>query len=250
MGIKGAHSVRGILFEFMTVKNLYNSRFTNRSTQSGRFVFLFIIIFAIVWFFLYSMYRPYFLPANTSAVINVVVPVKTSTYVAPDVVGTVTTNSNAQYVGGPINPNRIAIPSLNIDAMIEDVGVNNKNNIAVPKSFQTVGWYKYSVLPGEKGMSIFDGHLNNALGMDGVFSDLGKIRIGDDIVVSDQKGNKVRFVVTATSSLGYLSKLNSLESLGSSDHSARKIVLITCEGEWVATSKTYTDRLIVVGEIK
>lgn len=141
-------------------------------------------------------------------------------------------------------PSELAIPSLGVDAKIEEVGVNSKGAIGTPSTFQTVAWFTGSSKPGSPGMSIIDGHVNNGLGLAGVFTDLADIQIGAHISVSDSKGDKVDFIVTGTSTIDYEGHLSDLNVLG--QVSAPELALVTCEGQWVAASKTYDHRIVVL----
>ncbi|HVS79878.1 MAG TPA: class F sortase [Candidatus Paceibacterota bacterium] len=140
------------------------------------------------------------------------------------------------------HPAELSIPSLGIDAKVVDVGVTAKGAMAVPKSFQQVGWYKYGAMPGNSGSAVLAGHVDNGLSLAGVFKKLKNIGVGDAISVTDDAGDVATFEVTGTSSLDYKS----------SDTSAifkkggpAVLTLITCDGDWVQSDKTYDARLIV-----
>ncbi len=139
---------------------------------------------------------------------------------------------------------KLSIPSLSINAKIEKVGINTKGNIASPTTFQTVGLYKYGPKPGEKGTALIDGHLNNGLGLSGVFANLDSIKIGDLVIITDEKNNKQQFEVYAKSSADYTAHLSDI--LPTENDNTPRLMLVTCDGDWVADQKTYDKRVIVL----
>ena len=76
-------------------------------------------------------------------------------------------------------PLRLEIPKLNINSKIKYVGLTPKGNMASPRSFSDVGWYKYGVRPGEQGSAVIAGHVNNGLSRPAVFWNLNELQKGD-----------------------------------------------------------------------
>ena len=102
-------------------------------------------------------------------------------------------------------PVRLKIPSINVDAAIEYVGLTSKRAMEVPKNTVDVGWYDLGPRPGEKGSAVIDGHFNGKNGEAGVFTNLDKLKVGDKLYVEDDKGITATFVVreSRTYDLGY-----------------------------------------------
>jgi LPXTG-site transpeptidase (sortase) family protein len=90
---------------------------------------------------------------------------------------------------------RLSIPSINVNAPIENVGIDAKGNMAVPGRLADVGWYKYGAPPGGAGVAVIAGHVDNALTRPAVFYDLHKVNIGDDIYIRTASGKQVHYVV-------------------------------------------------------
>ena len=143
-------------------------------------------------------------------------------------------------------PTRVRIPALGIDAIVQHVGVNAKGNMAVPTNFTDVGWYKYGPAPGESGSAVIAGHVNNGLGLSGVFEHLSDIKPGDDIFVSRADGSEVRFVAVGQRAYPYNDA--PAEVIFNPSGSVR-LNLITCEGKWVKEDKTYDQRLVVFAKL-
>ena len=143
-------------------------------------------------------------------------------------------------------PTRFRVPVLGIDARVQHVGVNAKGNMAAPNNFTDVGWYKYGTPPGFVGSAVVAGHVDNGLGLPGVFKDLSELKIGDDIFVEREDGVELRFVVTEIQVYPYTHVPRDI--LFSRTDVAR-LNLITCEGAWVAGERTYDQRLVVYAEL-
>lgn len=139
-------------------------------------------------------------------------------------------------------PVRIRIPAIGIDTDIQQVGVNGTGNMAVPSNYTDTGWYKYGPAPGESGSAVIAGHVNNGLGLSGVFEHLGDLEVGDDVFIERADGTTVRFVVTGSRIYPYTDA--PAEVIFNPTGSVR-LNLITCEGRWVKEDKTYDQRLVV-----
>ncbi|MDB5224586.1 MAG: peptidase sortase [Candidatus Adlerbacteria bacterium] len=148
----------------------------------------------------------------------------------------------AAATSSPIDPVRISIPSLSIDAAVQHVGINTKGNVGTPNNFTDVAWYQGSVAPGALGTAILDGHVDNGLQLAGVFKHLADITVGSDIYISAKNGTRLHFKVRDIVNYPYT-------AVPMADMLAQdlrpEIALITCEGAWVAGEKTYDHRLVV-----
>ncbi|MBI5004241.1 class F sortase [Candidatus Kaiserbacteria bacterium] len=144
----------------------------------------------------------------------------------------------------PIDPpSQLVIPALQIDADIEHIGLVASDRMAVPHSFKDAGWYKYGPVPGDEGTAIILGHLDNGLGLTGVFKRLHELVPGDEIEILTEGGRTVRFRVTSLADYPY--KDVPPTALVSSD---AKLILITCAGHWTYDKDqgmTYDHRLVV-----
>ncbi|MES2437010.1 MAG: class F sortase [Patescibacteria group bacterium] len=144
-------------------------------------------------------------------------------------------------------PYRLIIPSIELNAGVQHVGINQKGNMANPAGFKDVGWYKYGPIPGQKGSAVIAGHFDNGLGLPAVFYELNELQVGDDIYVQDEDGKKLLFKIIQTKQYDYMDTAASQEVFKSSD----KVMLnlITCDGTWIKDQKTYTKRFVVFAEL-
>jgi sortase (surface protein transpeptidase) len=91
------------------------------------------------------------------------------------------------------------------------------------------------------------GHLDNGLGLDGVFKHLSDLKDGDEVDIVTDDGRTLKFSVDATTTYPYQSVPPSLLGQGAADDNAH-LSLITCTGHWVydpAEGMTYDHRLVV-----
>lgn len=179
--------------------------------------------------------------AGAITAVAVVVFVSTlvqASYVSPQDEVTVSTGRTASRGTGPF---RLRVPSLDINANVQHVGLGKTGNMAVPTNYTDVGWYRGGSKPGQAGNAVFDGHVDNGFGLAGVFSKLETIKPGAEVLV-DYASSTVRFVVTRVESY-------SKDAVPTGDIFTMTgrpgLVLITCEGDWLESQKTYEQRLVV-----
>ncbi|MFA6524333.1 MAG: class F sortase [Candidatus Paceibacterota bacterium] len=139
-------------------------------------------------------------------------------------------------------PVRIKIPQINIDASIETVGLTSSGAVDVPKGPTNTAWFNLWPRPGEIGNSIITGHSGWKNGIPAVFDNLYKLRKGDRLYITDDKGIIISFVVRK------IQKYNPNDSVPDvfipSDEKAH-LNLITCTGIWNKINKSHSNRLVI-----
>lgn len=148
-------------------------------------------------------------------------------------------------IAAPITPERLIIASIGVDARAEHVGLNARGDMAAPSGFTTVAWYKDGARPGEPGNTVIAGHLNNAIGLSGVFENLNRLKLGDTIVVRGEEGEAHYAVREMTV---YAAAHAPEEEIFATSGPSR-LVLITCDGAWDQGRRSYDKRLVVVAEL-
>jgi LPXTG-site transpeptidase (sortase) family protein len=148
---------------------------------------------------------------------------------------------NKASIGLPV---RLMIPAINVNAVIQYVGVTPKGAMAVPNNATDVGWFKLGPRPGEKGSAVIAGHFDGENGEAGVFTNLNKLKKGDKLYIKNDKGISITFVVRESRiyNPGYANDVFS----GSS---SAYLNLITCDGVWDGAKKSYSKRLVVFADI-
>lgn len=139
-------------------------------------------------------------------------------------------------------PARLLIPTLGINANVQYVGTNKAGDVGVPSNFVDVAWYKNGVVPGSPGSAVIDGHVDNGLSLPGVFKRLTDIRVGDSLYIETKGGSELHFVVYDIEVYTYKNvPMRKVFASGDVAH----VNLITCEGVWVTSGKTYDHRIVV-----
>jgi LPXTG-site transpeptidase (sortase) family protein len=144
----------------------------------------------------------------------------------------------------PPTPQRLLIPSIGVNALIERVGIVSDGDLETPQKNPWVdtGWYNDGPLPGQQGSSVIDGHLDRPGGYPAVFWYLRNVEIGDQVEVINSNGKKLFFRVT---DVEYYPPTQAplQEIFGNSG--GNYLNLITCAGDWIPSLQQTTLREVV-----
>ena len=194
-------------------------------------------------------------PAQTRAA-TVVAAASTT---APSAVATVT--PEATPTPEPYDGELVAmrIPALEVDAAIERTGINReRNELDVPDDPHNVAWYHKYGKPGIDGDTLYSAHKDYWPDIRGPFWALTELQDGDEIVLVMEDGREYVYEVffqeryltddVPMRDLIYADRAENPELLRPADE--EWITLITCGGEFVATSERgsgiYLHRDIVI----
>lgn len=144
-------------------------------------------------------------------------------------------------------PVRLKIPSINVDATIDYVSLDSSGAMAIKQSLTEVAWYELGARPGEDGSAVIAGHYGRIGNQGSVFNNLNKLIKGDEVLVTDIKGVSITFVVRE--SLKFDPNADASTVFKSGDGKAH-LNLITCDGVWMNSENTYSDRLVVFTDKK
>ncbi len=164
----------------------------------------------------------------------------------PSLIEAVTGTHSSTATTTTLVPLYLRIPSIEVDALVEAVGKKPDGAMATPTNFQDIAWYAPGAKPGGAGNAVFAGHVNNALNMDGVFSRLGEVGVGDRIVVEGTHGERLTYEVKEI--LTYPANRAPTEEIFRTTGPSQ-IILITCDGEWDSLARSYDKRLVVVAQL-
>lgn len=154
-------------------------------------------------------------------------------------------HTSFEQLAEPLTPSRLSIPKLGVDTPVEPVGVNARGNMTVPSTYQTVSWYRPGAKAGAAGNTVIAGHLDNSLGLPGVFERLHTLSVGDTVAVEDAAGRSLPYSITSMTvyETGEAPAAEVFATEGPS-----QLVLITCNGAWDHEKKSYDKRLVVVAK--
>jgi LPXTG-site transpeptidase (sortase) family protein len=139
-------------------------------------------------------------------------------------------------------PRKLEIAKVGIDGCIQKVGIDQNNAVAVPTNVHLSGWYTKSALPGQKGVSLIDGHVMGRYG-EAMFTNLGKITTGDTIRV--QLGNGSWLEYEAVDAKSYSVDMATNHLFDPIDDVGSQLTLITCGGTYDKQAHAYKNRVIV-----
>ena len=141
-------------------------------------------------------------------------------------------------------PAHLIIPSIGLDAPVENVNIQSNGDLGTPmqNQWEGVGWYSNGPRPGQAGSAVIDGHLDRPGGYPAVFWYLRNVQVGDTIMVVDTNGKTLRFRVTRTAAYPPLAA--PLQEIFG-DTGGTYLNLITCAGTWIPTQHQTTLRLVV-----
>ncbi len=139
---------------------------------------------------------------------------------------------------------KIKIPVIGVEANIESVGLNSKDEMDIPGNISNAAWFNLGPYPGEVGSAVIDGHFGWQEGKSSVFDDLYKLKIGDKIYIENEKETIV-FVVRE---IRIFNKEESSESVFNSIDGKAHLNLITCSGIWNKQENSYPERLVIFSD--
>lgn len=124
-------------------------------------------------------------------------------------------------------PVRLAIPSIDVSAPVQPVGILEDGSQEVPESFTAVGWYRHGSMPGQPGNTVITGHAWSK--GDGVFDRLSQLEKGDVITVTTADSVK-HYRVSSVGSVE-LADFNRYAGDIYRKNGTSGVVLMTC-GDW------------------
>jgi hypothetical protein len=143
-----------------------------------------------------------------------------------------------------IDPERIVIPAIGVDADVIDLGLQEDGTMEVPTDFAQTGWFDRGPKPGRVGPAVIAGHVDDRSGP-AVFFRLRELEPGDLIEIHGEDGEVVVFEVRGS------------EQHAKDDFPTEKVYsgtpgpelrLITCGGAFDAEARSYRDNFIVYAE--
>jgi len=144
---------------------------------------------------------------------------------------------------------RLKIPRFNVDAPIEALAINDRNELDTPKDENTsVGWYYIYDKPGWSGNAIFSAHVYYH-SIPAPFVSLAKSAEGDEVFVVMEDGTEYRYTVISN-------KRYHRDDIPMGDIIWPKekadydewITLITCGGELDSSGQQYVSRDVIVAK--
>jgi len=137
-------------------------------------------------------------------------------------------------------PQRVRIPSIDVDAPMAPLGLNADGTLEVPP-YEVAGWYEGRPKPGDAGAAVIAAHVDSTTGP-AVFYHLRSLAPGAVVTVDYDDGTSVDFAV------------GSMQSYPKSEFPTEAVYgptagpelrLITCGGAFDRQAGSYQDNLVV-----
>lgn len=142
-------------------------------------------------------------------------------------------------------PRYISIPKIkNAKTRVLKMGVGKDGAVQTPRTTWDTGWFGDSSKPGDKvGAALIVGHVSG-LTTGGVFYNLYRLTIGDEIIVETGDGTFYTYKVVAKEEVP-ADSINKNNYLVSKNVDKPGLTLMTCAGEFNPVTQTYENRLAV-----
>lgn len=140
-------------------------------------------------------------------------------------------------------PVSLAIADLGIAMPVDPVGVEPDGAMSLPETGERAGWYQFGPAPGgESGAVVVAAHVDTRATGLGEFAKLVDIQPGAQIVVVDSAGASFTYTVSTTERIAKADVPLDQVFDRAGD---RRLVLVTCGGNFDRETGHYVDNVIV-----
>jgi sortase (surface protein transpeptidase) len=139
-----------------------------------------------------------------------------------------------------IVPTHLSIPSIGVDAPVEQVGLTADRAVESPSQWMDAAWYKLGYQPGADGNAAIIGHLDSTTGP-AVFWRVGQLQPGAQVRLDDGATTLTFLVEGVTSCPADQCPMQQIYGASS----VPRLNLITCAGDWNPQVQSYSERLVV-----
>jgi len=139
-------------------------------------------------------------------------------------------------------PTNIKIDKIGVGAVVQPVGLTADGNMDIDENPVEAAWYKLGPKPGQEGSAVIAGHYGWKKNVPSVFNNLHTLVAGDEILTVGEDGRVMTFVVTHLAT--YAPDQDATNVFRSDDGKAH-LNLVTCQGSWNNSVRTYSERLVV-----
>jgi len=157
---------------------------------------------------------------------------------------------------GAVQPARLSIPAIGVDALVETRGTVRYENpftgrmvdgYGVPESMRTTSWWSDGPEPGSGQMAVILGHQQAEGGA--VFDRLHTLGAGDEVTLKDRGGAVLRLQVIGAPVTGLDKATSDLADTLNRHPAGADVALVTCGGEFDDDAGASTDNTVVFATI-
>lgn len=151
----------------------------------------------------------------------------------------------AEAPAEPLNPARLVIPAIGVQAAVQTVGLADDGSMGIPDNFTDVAWYSLGAAPGQAGNAVFTGHISSTAAA-AVFYNIDQLAPGNMVRVTGDDGRELVFVVQEVDTYK-AENVPMARIFAPSDQAG--VVLITCGGTWDPNARLFSDRVVVFASL-
>jgi hypothetical protein len=142
-------------------------------------------------------------------------------------------------------PRRILIPDLNIDAAIVPVGMADAATMEVPDDIRIVGWFLFGSSPADtEGSTVLVGHRDGTKDPNGVFRNIGELKVDALIEVVDAGDVAWRYGIDAVDVMSVSDFAQRADRIFDYE-SEHRLILLTCGGSYQRSNGGYQSTVVV-----
>ncbi|MCE0488398.1 class F sortase [Ornithinimicrobium sediminis] len=140
-------------------------------------------------------------------------------------------------------PVGLRVPSVDLDAPLDQVGVRDDGLMEIPDDGDRAGWYRYGPTPGDdEGSAVLAGHVDTQEGL-GAMAALMDVGMDAEVEVEMDDGTVHRYRVVGRQTI----EKDELPVTELFDRSGpARLTLVTCGGPWRYEASSYRDNVVVV----
>lgn len=142
-----------------------------------------------------------------------------------------------------VAPVGVTVPAADIDVDVVPVGVKPDGLMELPENVSVAGWYRYGPdTRDERGTVVIAAHVDSLKYGLGPFARLKTLSAGAEIVVTDADGGRSTWLLERIENVrkAEIPLDRVFDRAGE-----RRLVLITCGGQFDTSSRTYSDNVLV-----
>ncbi|HYN65440.1 MAG TPA: class F sortase [Ornithinibacter sp.] len=140
-------------------------------------------------------------------------------------------------------PTRLVISGIDVDARVDDVGVEDDGAMVIPAAPTSVGWYRYGSAPSDaRGNTVIAGHVATREDGPGALAALRGAAPGMRVTVTTADGRDHDYEVVGRRAI--VKKALPVDEIFARD-GRPLLVLITCGGEYLPELRSHRDNIVV-----
>lgn len=146
------------------------------------------------------------------------------------------------------HPRYISIAAIGLNKTpVSTVGLSGDNVLNMPQTLSEAGWFDQSAYPGQGyGTVLIDGR-SKGVSHEGVFANVGELKIGDKIVIERGDGKKFTYDVVSNTTVSFQdSNTTGIKRLLTPYRAGQEgLGLVASAGNWIPRDHIFSERILI-----